>query len=342
MKLVEVSGDAKAIGRATGEALRDEIRDHLERFPQREHEKSEWSRRLPAFLDTLKAHLPEVLAEMDATAEGAGVPVEEIYRLNLPLYPNSLVVDEGCTNVAFADGPDGPVWGKNNDGGKPHNRRPPCARVVKRDDAIPNVVFTFCGMVATTDGMNAEGLAVGHSSVGSVFQQSDRHVPIRPWAYEAMLACRTTEEFVRFMASRPTRGKGYSMVCVDRKGVACSVEAPCPIVQVRRPEGDVPHTYCVNCYLSRPLTEADRRKPEGKVNALSRSRFFQGKLAEPLDFSVADMKAILRHHGDPSICRHGGKDLSFTEYSMIGLPQERRVLYLDGSPCEKKYLAVGL
>ena len=52
-------------------------------------------------------------------------------------------------------------------------------------------------MVATTDGMNAEGVAVGHSSVGSIFQQSDHHVPIRLWAYECMLKSRSTEEFVR-------------------------------------------------------------------------------------------------------------------------------------------------
>lgn len=340
MKLVETSGDAMAIGRATGEALREEIRDHLARFPQRPEDKPAWEQRLPAFLETLKKHLPQVLTEMNGTAEGAGVSREDIYRLNQPMYPNSLVVREGCTNVAFAGGPDGPIWGKNNDGGRPDDRRPPCARLIRRDGAIPNVVFTFCGMVATTDGMNAEGLAVGHSSVGSVFQQSDRHVPIRLWAYEAMLQCRTTQDFVRFMSSRPTRGKGYSMVCVDRDGATCSVEAPCPIVQVRRPETNPGHTYCVNCYLSPALAEADRRKPEGKRNALARSRFFEQRLAEPLEFGLEDMKQILRHHGDPSICRHGDKDLSYTEYSMIGLPRCGRVLYLDGSPCCGEYLAV--
>jgi len=64
------------------------------------------------------------------------------------------------------------------------------ARVVAPANGIPQMTFTFCGMIATTDGMNAEGVAVGHSSVGSVFQQSDRHVPIRLQAYDAIRSTR--------------------------------------------------------------------------------------------------------------------------------------------------------
>ena len=247
MKIIEVSGSPREIGNLTGEALREEIHEHLALFPPN-IDSAVWAQRFPRFLETLKTHLPAVLAELEGTAAGADLPLDTIFQLNLPMYANELVVDEGCTNVVFSGGTDGPLWGKNNDGHPKDERRPACARVIHRNDAIPMVNFTFCGMVATTDGMNAEGVAVGHSSVGSVFQQSDDFVPIRLWAYECMMQSRTTSEFVRRLSQLPTRGKGYSHVCVDAEGVMCSIEAPCPTMQVRNPEPDARHMNCVNCY----------------------------------------------------------------------------------------------
>jgi len=235
MKLIEVSGDGRTIGRQTGEALREEIHYMLEHWRIAERH-PEWERTRPTIVATLQRHLPEVLAEMQGTAEGANVPEELILKLNVPMYNFRSTLDLGsCTNVAFADGPDGPIWGKNNDGGPPGDQAPPVARLVRRGDGIPQLNFTFCGMVATLDMMNAEGLAVGHSSVGTVFGQSDYFAPIRLWGYDAMFFCANVAEYVRFMASTPLRGKGYSSVAVDAGGVICSLEQPCPLTQVRMP-----------------------------------------------------------------------------------------------------------
>ncbi|MBC8234956.1 hypothetical protein H8E77_35875 [bacterium] len=338
MKIIEVSGNPREIGRCTGEALRLEIQAHLEMFPLNS-DRTNWEHRLPAFLEALRRYLPNVLDEMEGTAEGADIPLDDILRLNIPMYANELDL-EACTNIAFAGGPDGSIWGKNNDGLATDKRRPACARLVRRDDGIPVLIFTFCGMVATTDGMNAEGLAVGHSSVGSIFQQSDHHVPIRLWAYEVMMHSRTTADFVRQMASLPMRGKGYSILCVDRYGTMCSIEAPCPLMQVRRAETEQRYMNCVNYYQLPNLANADRRSEIGKQNAKARRQLLEQKLSEKIDFSLEDMKEILLYHGDPSICRHGDEDGSYTEYSMIGLPQSNRALFLDGCPCENEFSEV--
>ena len=340
MRVIETAGSAREIGLASGEELRDDIRHNVDifgRWPSVE----EWDRRLPVFLEALRRHIPHILEEMEAMAEGAGVPLDDVLRMNLPAYANELDVEE-CTNLVFAGGPDGPIWGKNNDGNHPERCNAVCARVVRPNDGIPNVIFTYAGMVAVTDGMNAEGVAVGHSSVGSIFQQSDHFVPIRLWAYECMLRSRNTADFVRRMTSIPTRGKGYSIVCVDREGVAVSIEAACPIAQVRRPGSERGHVNCVNYYQLPSLSEADRRKPPAKPNAIARGKFLDERFTADLDFSLDDMKALLRHHGDPSICRHGGADLSHTEYSMIGLPRSGRVLYYHGCPCEGEYAELRL
>jgi len=335
VRVIECSGMPREIGQATGEALRDEIRECLTFVSP--HDEQAWARRLPAFLDALRKLTPDVLEEMDGVSEGADLPAEEIYRLNLPMFANELHTGDGCTNFAFTDGPDGPLWAKNNDGGPPGSQRPVCVRLVRPGSGIPVALFQSCGMIAITDGMNAEGLAVGHSSVGSVFQQSDHHAGILPMACHALQHCRTVAEYVRMMAAQPTRGKGHSFVCVDRSGAACSIEAPCPVLQVRRP--DAPGgVFCVNCYLLPQLANADRRSPAGKKDALARSTFLAEQLAKDEPTGVERAMALLHTHGPPiGLCRHGECDHMHTEYSMIGLPRQRRVLFCHGRPCSGEF-----
>ena len=357
MRVIECSGDPTRIGEATGEALREEIAEHIALFPMGRGE--EFDARLPTFLATLDRQLPTVLEEMRATARGAGVDEREILRLNLPLYAGELDLED-CTNFVFSGGPDGPIWGKNNDGCEPH--RPVVARYVRPDAGIPQVTFTFAGMVATTDGMNAEGVVVGHSSVGSVFQQSDRFTPIRLWAYEIMSRARTTPEFIRGMSEQPLRGKGYAAVGIDTAGTAVGIDAACPLLQIRQPAAGSLGLHAVNCYQHPALLHADRRPPEGKLDAHQRWHLLDrvlnagdgpsaaddvsdgcGDLAdaplpEPAGTDLSFARALLHHHGEAvSLCRHGAPLGYRSEYSMIGLPASRRLLFCGMHPCEHDY-----
>lgn len=343
MKLVEASGDARTIGQITGEALRDEIREYIE-VVQLEQRHSDWEQRWPATEQALRRYVPQVLEEMEGTAEGADLPLETILKINVPGYKRDNDPPQECTNVAFSAGPDGPIWGKNNDGGEPGKQAPPVARLVRRNDGIPQLNWTFCGMLATIDGLNAEGVAVGHSSVGSLLGQSAHHVPIRLWAYEGLFRSRSAADFIRHMCEIPTFGKGYSSLLVDADGMLCSLESPCPLTQVRWPEPGETYMNCSNYYQLEQLSELDWRTPEGKANAIARAetldtRFGGGKGGRDLQA----MKDVLAYHGDPGICRHGAHDLSHTEYSMIGLCAERKALFLHGYPCEVgEYLEVQL
>ncbi|MFP4026646.1 MAG: C45 family autoproteolytic acyltransferase/hydrolase [Candidatus Brocadiia bacterium] len=341
MKIIEVKGEPREVGRATGEALREDIRKHLS-MPCNERERPLWKRRRPVFERVMEETLPEVLEEIRGVSEGADVPYDALLRLNIPAYADDLNVGEGCTNVAFSEGPDGPLLGKNNDGLSRQQQRPICCRRITFPDRIPAVVFSFSGMVAVLDGMNAEGLALEHSSVGSVYQQSDSHVPIRLWGYRGMTSCRTTAEFHRHMISRPMRGKGYSILCVDREGTLRSFEAPCPLWQVRKPPSDVSFMNCVNCYQLPMLAEADKRSEEGKQNALSRVRFFEDQLRGKTGFDLGRMKSLLQHHDAPSICRHGQPDRGVTNYSYICMPAAAKILTVPGNPCKGHYAEVPL
>ena len=338
MRVVEVSGNSRTVGRQSGEALREEIRANLARYPALSDGEQE---RLTGFVRSVNRYAPNVLEELKGTAQGAGLPLEDILRLNWQPYPDELCAEEGCTNVALAGGPDGPLWGKNNDELPGQQSRAACLRVIRSNWGIHVAGVCYCGSIAM-DGMNAEGLAAGSSSVGSIFQQSDEHMQIQLLQYEALLGCRTTDEYVRFMCGVPTRGKGYSYVVVDRHGRAVSLESPCPLTQVRRPSAPAGHVNAVNYYQLQTLADADRRPPEDKRNAYARRLWLDGQLARGRELGLPDVKAILGHHGDPSICRHGQADGGVTEYSLIGLCREAKLLYADGNPCEGQYSEIAL
>jgi len=338
VRTLEVSGSPWEIGQETGETLRDEIRRNLEinDIP----DSSAPDGKLSTFKGVLEEHLPDILEEMRGLADGAGVAPERIYRANMPDYNTELSVD-GCTNIAFSGGPDGPILGKNNDGGHPPSgeQEPACARLVRPEGGAALISVHFCASVSVGDGMNAHGVAVGHSSVGSVFKQSDRHVPVRLWSYHALKNSRTTGEFVEAMSARPLRGKGYSHLCLDRMGTVRSLETPCPLVQVRDP--DHPDgMYCVNRYFLSPLRGADRRTPAKKANADARAELLDRTFESNTGFDTDAMWSLLRSHERPaSICGHGETDGDradgrHTEYSLVMAPRQGAVFVSHGYACE--------
>ena len=54
------------------------------------------------------------------------------------------------------------------------------------------------------------------------------------------------------------------------------------------------------------------------------------------------MQALLGHHGQPSLCRHGEDDGLHTEYAIVGLPREGRVRFCHGQPCQAQYQEIPL
>lgn len=333
MKVFECSGTPYEIGLITGEETREEIKDYMDRISPLTGDN--WRGRIGVFVQTLEKYTPDILEEMKGIAKGANVPLDEILRINLPVTYEGVNLDE-CTNIAFKDSDYGPILGKNNDEGD--LLKPVCTRIIKLNKGIPLVSISFCGMLFTGDSMNAEGLSVGHSSVGSVFQRRESMPGIRIWAYEAMKKCKNTKEYVEMMTSLPLSGKGYSILCIDREKDMCSLEAPVPLVQIRRSEG-ADGMNCVNYYQLETLKDADKRTAAGKENAIARGKFLDKALNEGKN-SLSKMKSLLRHHGNPSICRHKGEDLSDTVFSFICIPAHNRFLYLEGYTCKEKFKTI--
>ena len=346
MKVVEVAGSGLEMGRQAGEATREEIAHCLAIRPLKNIDALR--KRLPRLIESTRRYAPDVLDEMAGIAEGSNQPLEQIYGINFLLFDDSLnVCDDdassggGCTNIVFAHTPDGPILGKNNDGEAIEMRRPSYIKVARPRHGIPHIVATHVGWAGMVDGMNAEGVAIGHSSVGSVFQQSDDMVGIRPWGYLSQRQAKTTAQTVAHFAELPLRGKGYAMVCVDRQGVACAIEAPCPLVQIRQPEqpGGV---CCVNAYHLPALQNADRRPPDAKADALARKAMLDDVLKGDKPLTLDRMKSLLS--GDEgSVCLwRRGECSHHTEWTTIALPATGRFLYTNGHPSDRPFKEISI
>lgn len=343
MKVIECRGNDKTIGRTIGESLRDEIQAHINGFLPRDLNPME---KEIAFLKTsLSRFLPCVLEQMLHAAEAAHVTEKQMLALNVPCGNSDYRFEQGCSNVVFAYGPDGPIWGKNNEGRfsptdypveNSQGPRPVCVLKLYPEKGIPAICFTFCGWFSGADMMNAEGVATGHSSVGSKFQQNPYHVSVLHWLYQSMFQIKNVTDYVNHVTTLPLRGKGFSQIVVDAEGHMASGELACPLAQIRWPKPGEVGMNCVNHYQLPNLEGMDAREPAGLANSKGRQAFLDTAIPDG-DQSLNHMKRLLRHHGDYSICRHGGKDTCFTEYSMIGLPKERKVLFVHGYPCEQEY-----
>src|SRR5215470_1785667 len=89
-RVLVLQGPAAERGRQHGEALRDEVRASLSRFLDDATVRT----RLPgsryveqflaetAFVGAIRAHTPDLLAELHGIADGAGVPVEHVLAYN--------------------------------------------------------------------------------------------------------------------------------------------------------------------------------------------------------------------------------------------------------------------
>ena len=340
MKIVECTGSHRKIGETIGEALRDEIRSHIARFVVPENEAQ--MRSIAYFAESTRKYIPQVFEQLEGTARGAGVAHDRILALNAPLGSASPFWDQGCSNIVFSSGPDGPIWGKNNEGNSAdmEGRRPVCALKLYPDDGIPAICFTFCGWLSGGDMINAEGVCTGHSSAGSRFAQSPYNVSALHWLYAGMLTVRSSGDLARHLTSVPLRGKGFSMVAVDRSGDMFSGELVCPLVQIREPVAGVHGMNCVNHYQLPSLKGIDMRTPEQLAYSIGRQAYLENAI-EQGDRSLAHMQSILRHHGEYSICRHRqSPDDAYTEYSMIGLPVAGRAYVLDGNPCQGSYTSI--
>jgi isopenicillin-N N-acyltransferase like protein len=339
LAVVRASGDSRERGRAVGSALTEPITRSLEFYRGFLDRRGVTTDDLPGMLAPYRAAaeqaLPGLVEEIEGMAEGADVPLVELWATNcweelereLELSPTP----DRCTAFAVT-GPRGTILGHNEQwyAGDAGN----VAVIVERPDreisfASPSVVTCLRAV-----GMNAAGLAVGVMSVSA--DDDGQGVPRVPVS-RLVLEGRDLDDAVS-RATIPVRSGGYAYVLAMGDGIRVLETSASTHAVVDGVRG---HT---NHYLDETLAV------RGDISEGSKARLarLEDLLADRPPETPEDAMEILRDHGSSpqAICVHPdpaeGAEGTAVLFSMVCHLETLRMWVSLGNPCEAAYEEIDL
>ncbi|MGH3329050.1 MAG: C45 family autoproteolytic acyltransferase/hydrolase [Streptomycetales bacterium] len=353
--LLTVRGTPPAMGAAYGQAMADLITANVELYRRRFRDDAglsgddvrHWGgvyRRVAADYE------PRVQAMLDGLAEGAGLPVEEVYALNARtelLYGSGYRRDEGCTALAVlpertADGHT--LLAQNWDW---HPEQAPVTFLLATADETGHTVLclTEAGMLAKS-GLNSAGVGVCANLLVCDRDRGGEGVPYH-FLLRGALEARTLSGAIRAAVNCERISSG-NLLLADAGGQAVDLEvAPGDFGHLLPDDGLLTHANHFESGI-RVLDIGKARSASTLLRPVRARRLLAGRLAERR-VSVADIEGALRdHYSHPDgICRHPDPGLPVTErvcsvYSLV-MDLDAQVLRIAPHPvCEHAPAVVSL
>ncbi len=322
LRAIEARGDPRQRGLAIGTALRDEIAGHIAALkgslPAWVGAPDDYLARLLAetdFKTAIRQHTPDLLIELEATAEGAGVAADDVYTLQLldeewayRVRRAAARSPEKCSSLAIV-GADGPTWiaqnmdlGDYTDGFQ--------ALLAIDDGAAPAVlVFTAAGMLGLM-GVNAAGVGVCVNSLPQL-PSAPEGLPVA-FVIRRLLQARSADEAFELVQTLPHATNQHYVIAGPAQ--ARSFEASAAGVTEYRPPDPARLLH-----TNHPLTDAAAtpEPPAKRENSVARLDALQKRLGAGA-VGLADIEATLSSCDDQRhpIRRTGGA-VGFTCGSMI-------------------------
>lgn len=231
---------------------------------------------------------PQYLAELEGTAEGAGVSFEQLFIVNLRgEYRGFTGVDDGseCSTCALLD--DGhAVFGHNEDGAAIYRGRSYLVRV-EPDGAVPFTALCYPGFLpGNAFGFNDCGLCF---SVNNVRPKGVREGLGRHFLARSLFAARSLDAAVECLRVEP-RASGFNYTLASRaERRILNVEVSPRLVHVHEVRGTHFHA---NHYLY--LEEAQHRFP----SSAARQRRGESLLDTARPADARGVLRVLRDQGD--------------------------------------------
>lgn len=338
LRRLEARGGPRERGLAIGHALAGEIAGHLAALKRTLAPKvGDPDAHLAALLaetdfrTAIGAHTPDLLAEMDAMADGAGIAADDLFALRLldeewafRAGRSAARAPDKCSSLAIVDAA-GPTWiAQNMDLGDYTDGYQ--ALLAIDDGAAPAaLVFTTAGMLGLL-GVNAAGVGVCVNSLPQL-PSAPVGLPVA-LVIRRLLQARSTAEACDLVQALPHATNQHYLIAGP--GAARSFEASAAgVTEQRLPDPTrVLHT-------NHPLTDAPAtpEPPSARENSVARLASLQARLGAGLP-GLADIQAALSSCDDPRhpVCREGGQ-AGFTCGSMIsGLATDRVESWVSCGP----------
>lgn len=338
MRFERFSGAHSAMGRQRGVAFRDSLHQCRRGFDA-------WSPEVRQRVDSLTARFesalfrlaPELIEEMHGVAQSAGLPYEDILRLN---FVEEVGAPLGCSQVGLADGDGGAIYAKSEDAGF---QRTYTVTELRPDRGYAQLhVSAVNWVVSSGGGMNEAGLCIGQSSVHTTDQADG--IPRLTLLRLSLERYATVTEAAAFLQSQGMALKGMNFLMVDATGAMAVVERSPSRSALRSPEGSA--ICCTNHYVAPEIRPVERgcvgSEPDlenrlaFEVNTRQRyGRLFDFAREHAGRSSLKDsLEGLLRSHGPGGICQHG---IMNTTLSMIMIPRSRQLWATDGPPCRSSF-----
>jgi len=354
IRVLDLSGEAREIGRKHGEQvsdLRSQILSSIQiRLEALKKGKPDLSRYVEEIIPVWEQHAPETLEMLRGIAEALELDWEEYFTYTIASYLTGRIensrASEGCSTWA-ANGKitrDGtPILAKNRDY-HPDHRSLQCLARIKPANGNPFLCLTSAGSPGVfSSGINSAGLAV----VDTFISSTDTGPGIARYSLmmDLLKKFSTVKEAIEYLPTHPHFGDG-SVTVLDAQGEMAVFEIAHSVQAVRQSiEGFIASTN----HFSAPGTRSfwvDREPPNLQGNSESRRMLIENALRSSGGLvDIIWSQALMGYHGDhlSSLCRHGAIDpLSVTVSCVILLPQRAGMYVANGQPCQSPFEFVRL
>lgn len=329
--LIVLEGGARDRGERHGRLLADEIHARLEPLAEARRAPGV-HKRLELLHHNARAAFPELVAEIEGIADGAGVSVDDIFVLNAF---EAVDAPFGCTAVAVPRARGGAVVAQNWDAPP---EEAPFLRILlhMEPDGTQTVMFASAGGLGWA-GISSTGVALLSTDLtcragplaGVPSQFLRRHLLRQP----------DTEACTRILRAQEFPG-GRTYVLGDAAGRAVIAEIapgqPAAVHELASPDVRTNHAS------DAAIAAAEDVDERGRVYPYSRQRHERAvRLLGQLD-NGRIRELLTDHDGAPmSVCRHpGGAEASVTLATLVLAPGEGVGSFALGGACGGEFVDV--
>lgn len=333
--VLQVRGSHREVGQQIGARMRPALCRLVERMRQRVPAGLTYRdlvRQGQVFLAYSRGVYPQYVEELEGIAEGADLPLEELFlgmceELWEPTFWRRGCTDFAARGRATVDG--STLLAHTNDEAPEREEGLVILRVQAGDE--PEFLGVSLGGLGFSAGFNAAGIAL---TGNEVLARDVRPGVPRLLIVRAILAARRLGEAMD-VCLLPQRASNYNNIIADRWGEVYSVEGSATDYEALYIEDDI--LAHANHYLSPAMRhlEADRNDIGGSILRYHRAiRLLRENFGQ---LSPERFMALLADHANypASICKHGIE--SVTVFSIIIDVTHLRAWIGRGRPCETTY-----
>jgi len=261
--------------------------------------------------------------EVKGIAAGLGMD-EQLYLALICMNTTKLIK---CTVLAFKDSSGSPVIGKTDDILE-HEIGQNVIEIAVPETGFAFISFGFAATVWTFSGMNEQGLAAALTGIPGPGLEQDG-APTAIGARGLLQCCGTVPEAIDYIRDMKINYYGFSVTLGDTEGEIAQVEKNGIGFTVVNPRVNDCYVH-TNNILDASLAQVSPQQPEPlKSNSLRRYHSTL-KFSETNNKERDSMLGFLSVHANGDHVIQTGQDGFFTDYRVVFLPGERKLLYLCG------------